>query len=409
MKKTARITAVLLAGALALGLTACGSDTPDFSAGLDENGFYEGVKASEKVTLPEYKGIDLYKSVINVSESDIEAQIDELVGSSVFYVEITDRAVADGDTVNIDYVGSIDGVEFEGGNTGGAGTDVTIGVTQYIDDFLEQLIGRMPGETFDVNVTFPEDYGVDELNGKDAVFKTTVNYICGEEREASLDEVAQKQGFANEAELREDISDYLYYSKASQYARSLLSAAVCEKIPKKVLNSIIDSEMANLENYANQMGMAVEVYLYQNGFTSENDFIEQNTESFETEAVYVLACQAIAEREGLTVTDEDLTAAGYTNEDFEYYGKPYLKQYILISEKVPDFIVNNANIIDDIVPETVTDPDADLQEGGEVTDDQSGAEVTDPAATETDPTVENSGDTAADNSSDNADTTAASN
>lgn len=85
--------------------------------------------------------------------------------------------VADGDTVNIDYVGTVDGVEFEGGNTKGRGTDLTIGSGRYIDDFEEQLIGHHPGETVEVNVTFPENYGKEELNGKDAVFTVTINGI----------------------------------------------------------------------------------------------------------------------------------------------------------------------------------------------------------------------------------------
>lgn len=85
--------------------------------------------------------------------------------------------VADGDTVNIDYVGTVDGVEFEGGNTKGQGTDLTIGSGRYIDDFEEQLIGHHPGETVEVNVTFPENYGKEELNGKDAVFTVTINGI----------------------------------------------------------------------------------------------------------------------------------------------------------------------------------------------------------------------------------------
>lgn len=85
--------------------------------------------------------------------------------------------VADGDTVNIDYVGTIDGVEFAGGNTEGAGTQLVIGSNSYIDDFEEQLIGHHVGETVMVEVTFPEDYGQDELNGKDAVFTVTINGI----------------------------------------------------------------------------------------------------------------------------------------------------------------------------------------------------------------------------------------
>lgn len=89
-------------------------------------------------------------------------------------------AVEDGDTVNIDYVGSIDGVEFSGGNTQGAGADLTIGSGTYIDDFEEQLIGHYIGETVEVNVTFPENYGNEDLNGKDAVFEVTINGIYQE-------------------------------------------------------------------------------------------------------------------------------------------------------------------------------------------------------------------------------------
>lgn len=89
----------------------------------------------------------------------------------------TSLTVENGDTVNIDYVGSIDGVEFAGGNTQGAGADLVIGSGTYIDDFEEQLIGAHPGDEVEVNVTFPENYGNEELNGKDALFKVVVNGI----------------------------------------------------------------------------------------------------------------------------------------------------------------------------------------------------------------------------------------
>ena len=89
----------------------------------------------------------------------------------------TSLAIKNGDTVNIDYVGSIDGVEFSGGNTQGNGADLTIGSRTYIDDFEEQLIGAHPGDTVNVNVTFPENYGNEDLSGKDALFVVTVNGI----------------------------------------------------------------------------------------------------------------------------------------------------------------------------------------------------------------------------------------
>lgn len=97
--------------------------------------------------------------------------------NEVSYLIDTSLTVEDGDTVNIDYVGYIDGVAFDGGNTKGKGTDLTIGSGKYIDDFEEQLIGSHPGDTVEVNVTFPEKYGNKELAGKDALFEVVVNGI----------------------------------------------------------------------------------------------------------------------------------------------------------------------------------------------------------------------------------------
>lgn len=107
------------------------------------------------------------------SEEDSQS---ETSGTPVLSTD-TSLTVADGDTVNIDYVGSIDGVEFEGGSTGGQGTDLVIGSGSYIDDFEEQLIGAHPGDSVDVYATFPEDYGKEELNGKEALFEVTINGI----------------------------------------------------------------------------------------------------------------------------------------------------------------------------------------------------------------------------------------
>ena len=217
MKK--RIIALFIAAVLVLSVLAgCSTgssskysyDLTNYSPsdGLDVNGFFKGVTASDYVSLPEYKGITIPAEVLEAKDEDVEEQIESILAEYEAYEKITDRAVENGDSVNIDYVGSIDGVEFSGGSTGGAGTDVTIGVTNYIDDFLEQLIGHMPGDRFDVNVTFPVDYGVDSLNGKDAVFDVTINHINGDPIAAELtDEIASEYGFENVEELKQDKND----------------------------------------------------------------------------------------------------------------------------------------------------------------------------------------------------------
>ena len=114
-------------------------------------------------------------STENNSDTDT-SDTDDSADDASYSTDIS-LTIEDGDTVNIDYVGSIDGVEFDGGNTQGQGTDLTIGSGRYIDDFEEQLIGAHPGDNVEVTVTFPEDYGNEELNGKEAVFDVTVNGI----------------------------------------------------------------------------------------------------------------------------------------------------------------------------------------------------------------------------------------
>ena len=108
--------------------------------------------------------------------SSEDSQESDASGSSALSTD-TSLTVEDGDTVNIDYVGSVDGVEFDGDSTNGQGTDLTIGSGLYIDDFEEQLIGSHPGDTVEVNVTFPDDYSSEDLQGQDALFEVTINGI----------------------------------------------------------------------------------------------------------------------------------------------------------------------------------------------------------------------------------------
>ncbi len=149
----------------------------------------EEATAAQKENIIAEREYDLFVETYEEWVKDLEDawNIDEDVNAeawdSVYFVERkellkdTSLEVKDGDKVNIDYVGKVDGVEFEGGNTNGMGADLTIGSGSYIDDFEDQLIGAHPGDTVEVNVTFPENYGNEELNGKDAVFTVTVNGI----------------------------------------------------------------------------------------------------------------------------------------------------------------------------------------------------------------------------------------
>lgn len=375
MKKN-RIIALILAGSVITAACACSSpdvgdetdtgdstadtaaDTAldeteeyDYSAGLDENGFFEGVKASEIVKLPEYKGVELPASVRQAAEADVQAEIDIILESYAtdIYEELTEGTVADGDTVNIDYVGSVDGVEFDGGSTGGLGTTVTIGVTSYIDDFLEQLIGHKPGENFDIEVTFPEDYGVEELNGKDAVFNITINYIQGELIETDIpelsDEIAADYGFETADALIEDIKLWLVNSQEDNFVNEILTAATCDEIPQSVLDFFINADVAQFEYYAAMYGMTLEDYMAEGGYTTVDDYIAEQEETYKSTALTFLAAQAIAELEGISVTADDITENGYDGY-VESYGEPYIKQYILADIVIHDFILDNAKIVE---------------------------------------------------------------
>ncbi len=356
MKKTL-ISAIILAAAL-VSLASCGKDNTDetgeiqninltseynYSAGITENGFFEGVVASEIVTLPEYKGIEMTKEELEGSEAALQEQIDLILAEHTSYEQIKDGVVADGDTLNIDYVGSINGVEFQGGNTGGQGTLVTIGVTQYIDDFLEQLIGHKPGENFNIEVTFPENYGNEELNGKDAIFNITINYIQGEEIKAELnDEIAEYYGFDSVEALKDDIRKWLKTSAAFTAFTNVVENTVCEEYPESVINYFVNSDKYNIEYSAKSQNITADEYAATYlGAESVDAYIEANKEYYEESALGLLVAQAIAELEGITVTDEDVIAAGY-DQYVSYYGSPYVKQVLLYQELIPTFIADNA-------------------------------------------------------------------
>ncbi len=347
MKATKTISAILAAAFVCLPLFSCGDKTEDitydYSKGLDKNGYFEGVKASDYVTLPKYKGVEMDKALLTASDEDLQVQLDSILAQYDTYEQITNRAVKDGDTVNIDYVGSVNGKEFDGGSTGGAGTDVTIGVTNYIDDFLEQLIGHKPGETVNVEVTFPTDYGVDELNGKDALFVTEINYIQGDVIKAKMtDEIAQGYGFDTKEAMIEDIKDWIIETQQFTFFQSILDEATCDNIPQSVLDYVIEYDLSQYQLYASLYGMSVEDYIVaQSEYNTIDEYKEANMDYYKADATYYLAAQAIAEIEGIVATTDDIAIAGYTDQ-IETYGEPYIKQYILFQTLLPEFVVGNA-------------------------------------------------------------------
>ncbi len=324
------------------------AETASFSpsTSLDENGHWEGVTALDYVTLPEYEGIEVPKDEVTPTDDEIQAQVDSILANFTTTERVTDRAIVDGDTVNIDYVGSIDGVEFAGGSTNNQGTTVTIGVTQYIDDFLEQLIGHKPGENFDIEVTFPENYGNEELNGKDAVFNITVNHIQEQVTPELTDEwvsenLSDSYGWKTVDEMRSSISENLEHNMLSSYLQNhVVDEATVSEIPEELVAYQEDSAIAEVQNYASMYGFALEDMLAMlTGYSTTDDYLAANKDAIERAAKSHLVFQAIAEDADITVSDEDVqeyfkNAMGMENVDSlaQSYGMPYLKLVTLLNK-----------------------------------------------------------------------------
>jgi trigger factor len=175
-KQISRIAALFCASALSLSLVACGSKSSSesttlslgkaddydyanfsYSQNIGTDGYWEDVHALDYVTLPEdYASVTIQKADVEPSNDDVQEQLDAVLVMDSSTAQVLDRAAVSGDNVNIDYVGSIDGVEFTGGSY--SGYTLTLGSGSFIDGFEDQIVGHTPGETFDVTVTFPDGY-----------------------------------------------------------------------------------------------------------------------------------------------------------------------------------------------------------------------------------------------------------
>ena len=334
-----------------------GSSDESFSPSLyhDDNGMWEGITASEFLTMGEYKGISI--SGVEPEESEILSEIDALLESYATNVPVFDRAIVQGDSVNIDYVGYVDGVAFEGGDTQGKGTDVTAGSTAYIDDFLTQIIGHMPGDEFDVNVTFPEDYGKEELNGKDAVFKTKINFINEPTTpEFTDDEVefylSEEYGVKTCDELYDFVKNALRDNRITSEVDNILSENfTVNDIPEKMMDYQKKSMEDYYIQYASYYGVDLDTFLTTYvGVSSMDEMLSEYEEDMKDSCGLSLIIQAIAEKEGLTVSEDEameflkeVTGQEDTSSYINAYGVNYFKM-VALQEKVYDLIKENAVI-----------------------------------------------------------------
>lgn len=356
MKKFALIMTMIMAGTIAL--SGCGKKEADMK-------YLSDFSASKYVTLGEYKGIEVNVDAVTVSEDEVNGYIDYILETYATAQEVEGRTtVQQGDVVDLDYEGKIDGVAFDGGTAKGA--SLTIGSGQFIEGFEAGMVGMEKGQTKELNLKFPENYGNEELSGKDVVFTVTVNSI-NEMVTPKLDEEFVKglgMDFNTVEDFKKSIEENILAEResqnkdaiASQLEETIKGNCTFKKAPSGFTDRIYNTLINSLQDTANQYGMdigtvasyyyAVDASDYENGIRA---YIEENLVP-----LYIMM-GAIAEKEGITVTDAqvdeeiqsmiDSYGADYTVESYkEMLGDvESYKEYIL-TNKVLDFLEENAII-----------------------------------------------------------------
>ena len=287
-----------------------------------------------EVTLGEYKGIEVVKPVAEVTDAQVEAELNQIAENVASVENVEDRAAAMGDIANINFLGTVDGIAFEGGAA--ENFDLTLGSGQFIPGFEEQVVGMNIGESKDVNVTFPEDYNAKELAGKAAVFAVKLNKLSVKNVPAIDDELAKDASeFETLEELKADIREKKLADAQKNIDRTFENAvveAVAAAATVEVPNALVDLELDNQMNdfaYRLQMsGMSVEQYAQMMG-GDLNTMRQAFKPMAEKQALSKLVITKVAEVEGITVSDEELEA------EFAEMAKAYELEIEKIKEMVP--------------------------------------------------------------------------
>ena len=300
--------------------------------------FTAEVAVKPEVTLGDYKGVEVPKTEITVTDEDVEAELKKEQEKNSRTITVEDRAAQNGDTATIDFEGFVDGEAFEGGK----GTDypLTLGSNTFIPGFEEQLVGANTGDHVEVKVTFPEDYHAEDLKGKEAVFKCTVHEIKAKELPELNDEFAQDVSeFNTLEEYKEDLKKHLEVQKEDEAKRTKEDEAIQKIIDKSTMEipeAMIKTQCENMVNeFAQrlaQSGLSMEQYMQFSGLTLDK-LEEQVRPEAETRIKSSLVLEQIAKDENIEVSEEEIDA------EIEKMAKAYgmeadkLKEYMGDAEK----------------------------------------------------------------------------
>ncbi len=320
--------------------------------------FTAEVAVKPEVTLGEYKGLEVSKSDLTVTDEDVDEEIKKEQDKNARTITIEDRSSQEGDTVTIDFDGSIDGVAFDGGSA--KDYPLTLGAHQFIPGFEEQLVGRNPEETVDVHVTFPEDYQAEELRGKEAVFQCVIHKIEAKELPELDDEFAQDVSeFDTMEEYKADIRKNLESKKEEEAKRAKEDAAV----DKAIENATMDIPDAMVDTQVNQMvddfakriqsqGLTMEQYMQFTGSTMDSVREQMKPQALKS-IQSRLVLEKIAEAEKIEIGDDRLDeeiknmAEMYKMEPDKFkdligdYEKEQMKQDLSVQEAIT-FLADSA-------------------------------------------------------------------
>ena len=308
-----------------------------------------------EVTIDNYKGIEVEKNVATVSDDEINAEIDKARDRNARFVQESEEAIKDGDTVTLDFEGFVDGVAFEGGK--GENYELKIGSGSFIPGFEAQIVGQKIGEGFDVNVTFPEDYSAKDLAGKAATFKCEVKSL---KQLPELDDefVKDVSEFDTVDEYKADLKSKLT-EKAEATAEREVENALAEKlmellvaeIPEPMFEAETENYLRDYDTRLRSSGLDLKTYMQYTGLTLDAIRAQLRPQA-EKQVKIRLALEKIAVLENLDATEDEI------NEEYTKIGAAYgvevdeVKKMIapadikadLLTSKAMAFVKENANI-----------------------------------------------------------------
>lgn len=348
MKRKLFAVVMIICMVAAMGLTGCGSSNP-----------YEGINFEEYVKLAEYKGLEKSEIKVSVSDEEVQTQIKSNLKSTAETVEKTEGKVKDGDTANINYEGKKDGVAFEGGTA--EGYDLVIGSGTFIPGFEEGLIGKKIGGTYDIDLTFPEDYGSEDLAGQDVVFTVKINSVKSTVvPEYTADWVKENSDVETKKDYEVLIKDQLIEQKEETAKNNIMadlwnqvvSESKITQYPQELVDEYVAEIEAQYELMAETYGVELETLWEQQGIDSKETYDAKNEQAAKAYVKEQLVMYNIAAVEDLTYSDEEadeirtaIDEAGFDDESFkQQYGQD-IETYIdaaLTFSKVSEFIYDNA-------------------------------------------------------------------